>query len=73
MVRVSPRVRPGMRTSASCSSFRTARSWIGTGGFNGGAGADAVTSGGADPGTGVAVAGALAGVAVATGGGWVYT
>ena len=68
-MRVSPRVRRDMRTSASCPSSRTTRSWIGAGAFDGGADAGAVT---ADAGTGAAVAGAAAGVAVATGVGCIY-
>ena len=54
MVRVLPRMRPGMRTSASCPSSRTTRSGMGARGFNG-AGAVAVTSGGAYAGTDTAV------------------
>ena len=61
MVRVPPRVRPGMCTSTSCPSSRTTRSGISGGGFNGGAGAGAVTSGGAGAGIGATVAGAGAG------------
>ena len=56
-MRVSPSVRPGMRTSASYLSFQTTRSGIDAGGFVSGAGAGAVT---ADAGTGAAVAGAAA-------------
>ena len=74
---VSPRVRPGMQTSASCLRFQTTRLEIGNGGENGDAGAGAVASGGADAGTGAGVAeaaaGAAAGVAVAAGGDWMYT
>ena len=70
MGRVSPSVCSGMRVSTSCPSSRTTQSGIGAGGFNGGVGASAVTSGGADAGTGRAVdgagAGVAAGVAVAT-------
>ena len=77
IARVSPRVRPGMRTSTSCPSSRTRWLGIGAEGVDGGAGTDAVTSGGADAGTGAAVAradaGAVAGMTIATGGGWIYT
>ena len=40
---------------------------------NGGVGTGAVGCGGADTDIGEAVAGAVVGVAVATGGGWMYT
>ena len=66
-VRISRRVRPGMRTSTSGPSSRTMRSGIGAEGFDGGAGAGAVT---ANAGTGATVAGAAA---VAAGVGWIHT
>ena len=68
IARVSPRVRPGIRTPASCPSHRTPRSGIGAGGFGSCAGAAM-----ADAGTGVAVAGAAEGVAVAADVDWMYT
>ena len=77
MVCVSPCVRPGMQTSASCPRSRTTRLEIGDRGENGVAGAGAEASGRADAGTGAGVAeaggGAVAGVAVAAGGDWMYT
>ena len=77
MACVSPCVRPGMQTSASCLRSRTTRLEIGDGGENGDAGAGAEASGGADAGTGAGVAeaggGVAAGVAVAAGGDWMYT
>ena len=69
MARVSPRVRPGMRTSSSCPIVpKQPRSGNGAGGGNGGAGADTVANeeAGADT-------GAAPGIAVATFGGWMYT
>ena len=68
IVRVSPRVQPGIRTSALCRSSQTTRSGIDAGGFGSGAGAVM-----ADAGTGVAVAGAAADVAVAADIGWMCT
>ena len=63
IARVSPRVRPGIRTSASCPSSRTRRSGIYVGGGGSGAGVAM-----ADAGTNAA-----AGVAVAAGVGWMFT
>ena len=56
---VSPRLRPGTRTFASCLNSRATRS--------------GVDAGGVDSGVGAAVAGAAVGVEVATGVGWMYT
>ena len=69
IARVSPRLRPGMRTPASCPISRTTRSGIDAGRFESGAGASAVT---ADAGTGAAVARTVAGVVVAEDVGWIY-
>ena len=62
IARVSPRVRPGIRTLPSCPSSRTTRSRIGAVGFRDGAGAAL-----SDAGTGTA-----AGAVVAAGAGWMY-
>ena len=63
VARVSPRVRPGIRTSASCLRSQTTQSGIDAGEFGSGVG-----SAMADADTGPA-----AGVAVVAGVGWMYT